>query len=143
MHPGAQRLGRPANACAGPHTEVAPAVPAIAWQGMRLGDVGSPCPATVRPAFKVNFVPTHESRPNLTHLPAFIFQESAFPPGIPLLCLSTAAEEEADGRNLQSAEAPSGQFYFSCMADAAFDTLAVTHQLKAKSFEADQAEAIT
>ena len=29
------------------------------------------------------------------------------------------------------------------MADAAFDTLAVTRQLKAKGFDADQAEAIT
>lgn len=29
------------------------------------------------------------------------------------------------------------------MADAAFDTLAVTRQLKAKGFESDQAEAIT
>lgn len=36
-----------------------------------------------------------------------------------------------------------GWCYLPRMADVAFDTLAVTRQLKARGFEADQAEAIT
>lgn len=40
-------------------------------------------------------------------------------------------------------EAAGGQRYVLGMAEAAFDTLAVTRQLKAKGFDSDQAEAIT
>ena len=43
----------------------------------------------------------------------------------------------------RSVEATGGRCYLPGMADAAFDTLAVTRQLKAKGFDADQAEAIT
>ena len=143
MHRDVQRLERPANAWAGQHADVAAAGPAMVWHRFRVGEDGIPFAATVRPAFKANLVPTHESRPNLTHLPAFIFQESDSPPGIPLLCLNIAAREEEDGTSLQSVEASGGRCHLSCMADAAFDTLAVTRQLKAKGFEADQAEAIT
>ena len=40
-------------------------------------------------------------------------------------------------------ETPGGQCYLPGMVDTAFDTLAVTRQLKARGFDADQAEAIT
>lgn len=40
-------------------------------------------------------------------------------------------------------EPAGGERYLPGMADAVFDTLAVTRQLKAKGFDADQAEAIT
>ena len=40
-------------------------------------------------------------------------------------------------------EATGGRCYRPGMVDAAFDTLAVTRQLKARGFSADQAEAIT
>lgn len=43
----------------------------------------------------------------------------------------------------QPVEATGGRCYLPGMADAAFDTLAVTRQLKARGFDADQAEAIT
>ena len=44
---------------------------------------------------------------------------------------------------LTAVDAPDGQCHLPGMADAAFDTLAVTRQLKARGFDADQAEAIT
>ena len=53
------------------HTEVAATGPAMVWQRIRAGEDGSPFAAIVQPAFKTNLVPTYESRPNLTHLPAF------------------------------------------------------------------------
>lgn len=55
-----------------------------------------------------------------------------------------SAARQLDYRTSQrSVEAAGGQCYLFGMADAAFDALAVTRQLKARGFEAGQAEAIT
>ncbi len=45
--------------------------------------------------------------------------------------------------DLESVESAGRRCYLPCMVDAAFDTLAVTRQLKARGFSSDQAEAIT
>ncbi len=57
--------------------------------------------------------------------------------------LQGGARPGVPGHFVRPVEATSGRCYLSGMADAAFDTLAMTRQLKARGFDADQAEAIT